>query len=447
MEKTEIWQTPLEYDNYEISNTGAVRNKTTKQILNGQCQQSGISVNLTDNSKKKKKFIVHYLVAQLYIKNPNNFKYVKHCDCNNKNNNCENLMWVKQLSQNRQIINIIDEKIIDEEWKTVSENINYEISNKGRVRNIYTKDQLKPRSVNGYTLVTLHKPTNNVLVHRLVAKEFIPNIENKHSVDHFDKNRSNNNVENLRWATSKEQCENRNHTKKKEKNRKIWRIDLINNEKKESYDNINYAIKWLIDNKLFSGKFSSIKIRLWCVLRNPTLTAYGYKWEYEKIENLENEIWKNVNEIIPNSDKYQISNMGRLKNPHGSLAEGTKDGSGYIIVFIGTKERHKMHRLVALAFIPNPENKRCVNHRDGIKKNNCLDNLEWATHQENNQHAMDTNLNGCSKPIYVLDINTNIKQKFANKNTLIKNFKMSRSTINKYVDTNIPFKNFLLTMV
>lgn len=64
---------------------------------------------------------------------------------------------------------------------------------------------------------------------------------------------------------------------------------------------------------------------------------------------------------------------------------------GYKSVFLG-KKLLKVHRLIAINFIPNPDNKPCVNHKDGNKLNNSLENLEWCTYQENTKHAWETGL-------------------------------------------------------
>ena len=75
-------------------------------------------------------------------------------------------------------------------------------------------------------------------------------------------------------------------------------------------------------------------------------------------------------------------------------------GIGYLLVTlisytekgVRIKKNQFIHRLLAQAYIPNPENKAHVNHKDGVKTNNSLDNLEWATEQENSQHAVNNNL-------------------------------------------------------
>ena len=69
--------------------------------------------------------------------------------------------------------------------------------------------------------------------------------------------------------------------------------------------------------------------------------------------------------------------------------------NGYLLCDLyhdGKRKQHKIHRLVALTFIPNPENKPQVNHIDGNKANNHIDNLEWASAKENTKHAWDSGL-------------------------------------------------------
>ena len=97
-----------------------------------------------------------------------------------------------------------------EEWKVIEENLNYEISNLGRIRNIRNGHILTPnKRKDGYCSVlvlTGFKKYTRVLIHRLVAKAFIPNPNNYKEVNHKDFNPSNNCVENLEWVSHKTNC-------------------------------------------------------------------------------------------------------------------------------------------------------------------------------------------------------------------------------------------------
>ena len=106
-----------------------------------------------------------------------------------------------------------------EEWKKIPKFYNYSISNYGRVRNNTTLQILKPiKDINGYYRVNIrnyNKPYN-FLIHRLVISVFNPVKDmKKMQVDHINRKRDDNRIENLRWITRKENCQNRKYTSKK----------------------------------------------------------------------------------------------------------------------------------------------------------------------------------------------------------------------------------------
>ena len=96
------------------------------------------------------------------------------------------------------------------------------------------------------------------------------------------------------------------------------------------------------------------------------------------------EIWKDIDGL---EGEYAISTKGRVRNKKTNrILVGSYDGSGYRKVTINSKN-YNIHRLVALAFIPNPQNLPQVNHRDENKENNNVENLEWCTASYNTNYS------------------------------------------------------------
>ena len=106
--------------------------------------------------------------------------------------------------------------------------------------------------------------------------------------------------------------------------------------------------------------------------------------------------------VIKEFPSYQISNRGNIKNSKGQLLVigRRKSNSGYIQVRLfreGKYEYRYLHRLIAEAFLPNPHNYRTVNHIDGNKLNNSIDNLEWASDEMQQRHAFLSSLKPTGK--------------------------------------------------
>lgn len=285
---------------------------------------------------------------------------------------------------------------MEETWKPVDSYENYEVSSFGKVRNKKTGRILRQSCKGGYMGVGLshkEKTCKSFSVHRLVALAFIENPENKPHINHKDKNRSNNNVDNLEWCTALENNLHKSSSLEQTTNQnlKVWRVDKKTNEKIELHNSIYDAAIWCVENN-FSSSSHNARGNISNVVRGVYKSSCGFKWVMDDQTSLENEVWKNVVINGKTYENYFVSNLGRFKNSKGVIMEDYKPHhSGYIYLRVN-KEKYALHRLVAFAFIENPHNKPVVNHIDGCKTNNCVSNLEWCTIQENNQHNHNAGL-------------------------------------------------------
>lgn len=337
--------------NYTISEEGIVKNSKTGRIMKINKGNVQITVNGKNTGRS-----VGKIVAEAFIPNPDNLPVVDHIDGDKMNNKVENLRWIsnKQNSLNtwekrrengttnagrklgkRKRENIVDLEITkydlleDEKRVFIDGNITlYAVSRDGKVRNLNTNYYLKGAILNTYRVFNLkiNGKQRNIAGHRLVAAAFIPNPDNKPFVDHVDGNRLNNNVENLRWVSQQENAQN-------------------------IHKDTPYSIK---DKENYSLS----------------------------LKNLPDEIWKQFRDT-----EIYVSNLGRVKNTKtNKIVKGTTRTDGYHQTRLQVYNNGKSiltHRLVWLAFVGEIEEGMVINHINGDKSDNRLENLEKVSHQEN----------------------------------------------------------------
>ena len=234
-------------------------------------------------------------------------------------------------------------KNMTEEWLPVKNHPDYLISSLGNVKS--PNQMLKINTTKVYPSITIQK--TQYLVHRLVAQTFLPNPENKLEVNHKDNNTRNFNVDNLEWVTRSENM-SVNRRSYHPATRKAQPVNIIKGEIWK--DALGVEAQFSVSN-------------LGRVIKKTFTYTYGDK---------------GYKTTVP--DQIMVLHL-------------TRDGYTTVVgKKNGKPQNWRVHRLVAQTFLPNPENKPMVNHINGIKDDNRLENLEWCTASENATHAVETGL-------------------------------------------------------
>lgn len=283
---------------------------------------------------------------------------------------------------------------------------NYRISDDGVLINNKTKRPFSGILFDGYIKAAPTDSTGKRIsfyLHDAVAKTFIPNPENKLTVDHIDGNRLNNHYTNLRWATHKEQAENIDRSAPRKCRKPIYQLD----------ENMKIIKKW--DGSTQVHKETGIAEQTIIRACKQKKFSMGFNWRYwYDIEgDLLGEVWERYKE-----EKYEpiwFSTMGRAKRENGNTYTGYNK-NGYRIVELYLLDSHeriikRMHRMVSKVFNDRILDKDIVNHLDGNRSNNVAENLEFTDVLGNNMHAIQTGLvlrpGGPRRPVIQYDINWN----------------------------------------
>ena len=174
--------------------------------------------------------------------------------------------------------------------------------------------------------------------------------------------------------------------------------------------------------------------------------------EFRFVEGFENLYSvSNQGKIVKHAYKIDCIRSGKcitLKYKEHEL-QGSITSSGYVTVELTNKDGietyHYLHRFVAEAFIPNPNNLPQVNHKDGNKQNNCVDNLEWVTSRENIQHSIVNNLGtggGYKKKHHIMRLDTNYI--YSSIGEVCKEFSVSYNTVYSHILRKTPLKGVIL---
>ncbi len=312
-------------EKYKIYKNGSIYSVKNGKILKPCYSKinNNYKISLVVNNKNKK-FVIHTLIYKLFIGEIKKGHYITFIDGDCSNYNIDNLI---EISRNINKNKIDFDKL---EWKFIP---NYEdryiINRQGEIKSLITNKILEDnysiqyeQSYKSVKLIDKNGKRTQFYIHRLVYLTFKGKILENMEIDHIDRNKFNNNLENLRMITPSENCKNKIITK-----------NIIKTE--------------IIDNNFIN---------------------IGKKYKNFDLSN------------------YEINQYGQIRNNFKLLQLGTQKLYKNInLVDKLTNKKHTflVHQLVASVFLENTNNYTIVNHKDSNRSNNHISNLEWTDHKQN----------------------------------------------------------------
>jgi hypothetical protein len=438
---TEIWkQIPFAHL-YEVSSLGRIKNINTKKLKKSpnieklKKKQTRIRYTLVTNVKTnktgKKGFYLHRIIAETFLENPNNYKEVNHIDGNPYNNILSNVEWcsrkenMKQFNSKKnrpshtRMVQIINKETneVEKELKLsdIPEYLNINIP----MSTLYCLISQKKKYINKGTCgVPGRKPKSGH-----IGITFIKTVSGD------------------RWKASKLNQKTKKHYFQKTFHTKKEAIKYYNTQVELLPENIKNNTNVRKNKYSFDDKNR--------VIINDKIIVFKNKKVHGGEDNImdENIIWKE----FPDNKKYLVSNTGLVKHKRLNRIMKGFNRNGYLQVTLKREDNIRnqpmlVHRLVALTFIPNPENKPYVDHIDGGRRNNHVDNLRWATPKENsNNEKTKEKLQSKGEPILQLDLKNSILFE-GNISSLCKTNKWGKNRIygccNTYNNTKSGLKNY-----
>ena len=375
----------LNFENYNLYENGDIINLDTNKKISISKNRNSYFIRL---NKLGKTYSINIL--RLIYENFNNIKLTNTHIIKFKNETIKNKFHYTNLEKinRKDMFKNINHLELDntKEWKIVKNYIDYKISNYGDIFSIKSNKFLQPMiDENGYYNIKLINIDNRkkMSIHRLVYDAFNGIKDNDKVIDHIDRDKTNNNINNLREVSLSINAKNCN--KKKITLTKIHQYSLDYEFIKEwiSFEEIKKILNYDVGNisRCCTGKLKS---------------AYGFIWKNPKIiDDLIN--FKVIDTKDNNKfSNYKINKKGVVINNNNIILKQNINSGYYRINLTSDNGKPKslfIHKLVALTFLENQNNYDIVNHKDENKLNNNIKNLEWVNHIQNITYSQGKKIN------------------------------------------------------